>query len=267
MKVFVLDKDKCVGCHNCQIACKDEFVGNEWMPYSKPQPDTDHFWMRVEEKVHGQVPKVTVEYTPVSCQHCADCALVKAAPEAVYRRDDGLVIIDPEKARGRQDLVDLCPYGTVFWNEELSLPQKCTGCAHLVDGGQLPHCVDLCGTGALRFGDEEDFADEIARASTLMPEKGTSPRFYYLNEPGLFVAGEVWDPVDNEIIEGAHVMLADEDGEQRTTRTNDFGDFWFRNLSSGRYTLEIEADGFEGISRTFDVAESLNVGDFALVRR
>ena len=28
MKVFVFDLDKCNGCHNCQIACKDEHAGN-----------------------------------------------------------------------------------------------------------------------------------------------------------------------------------------------------------------------------------------------
>ncbi len=38
MKVFVYDLDKCNGCHNCQIACKDEHVENEWLPYAKPQP-------------------------------------------------------------------------------------------------------------------------------------------------------------------------------------------------------------------------------------
>ena len=87
-----------------------------------------------------------------------------AAPEAVYRRDDGLVIVDPEKAHGLRELVEACPYGAIYYNEELDMPQKCTGCAHLVDAGELPHCVDVCPHEALRFGDEEDFAEEIAAA-------------------------------------------------------------------------------------------------------
>ncbi|NTU89020.1 MAG: oxidoreductase, partial [Actinobacteria bacterium] len=64
MKVFVFDIEKCNGCYGCQIACKDEHAGNEWMPYAKPQPNTGQFWMRVKEKDHGQFPKVRVEYTP-----------------------------------------------------------------------------------------------------------------------------------------------------------------------------------------------------------
>ena len=64
MKAFVVDLGKCNGCYACQLACKDETVGNEWPPYSKPQPDTGQFWLKMFEKTHGQVPKVRVEYRP-----------------------------------------------------------------------------------------------------------------------------------------------------------------------------------------------------------
>ena len=67
-KVFVYDHDKCNGCRNCQLACKDEHVDNEWAPWAKPQPDTGQFWTRVEERVRGQVPKVRVSYTVRMCQ-------------------------------------------------------------------------------------------------------------------------------------------------------------------------------------------------------
>ena len=170
-KVFVYDHDKCNGCRNCQLACKDEHVDNEWAPWAKPQPDTGQFWTRVEERVRGQVPKVRVSYTVRMCQHCGDAPCMAAAPEAVYRRPDGLVIVDPEKAHGLRELVEACPYGAIYYNEELDIPQKCTGCAHLVDAGELPHCVDVCPHEALRFGDEEDFAEEIAAAEALMPER------------------------------------------------------------------------------------------------
>lgn len=123
-KVFVFDVAKCNGCRNCQIACKDEHVDNDWSPIARPQPDTGHFWCRIEERVRGQVPKVRVSYVMHRCQHCADAPCMAAAPEAVYRREDGLVIVDPEKAAGRRDLVEACPYGAIFWNGELGIPQK-----------------------------------------------------------------------------------------------------------------------------------------------
>ena len=51
MKVFVIDVGICNGCYSCQIACKDEHVGNDWTPYAKPQPDTGQFWLK-HERVH-----------------------------------------------------------------------------------------------------------------------------------------------------------------------------------------------------------------------
>ncbi|MGV8082818.1 MAG: 4Fe-4S dicluster domain-containing protein [Coriobacteriia bacterium] len=267
MKVFVIDIDRCNGCYGCQVACKDEHVGNEWAPYALPQPNTGQFWMRVKQRDHGSVPKVRVEYTPWPCMHCDDAPCISAAPDAVYRRADGLVIIDPERAKGRREPVEACPYGAVFYNEVLDVAQKCTGCAHLVDEGKLPHCVDLCATGGLRFGEESEFAEEIAAAETMLPKAGTKPRVYYLNRPHLFLAGDVWDPTDNEIIEGATVTLTFPDGHAEKTATDDFGDFYFRRIDEGVYDLAIEAEGFEPVGRRGIVLDkSLNLGDFPLER-
>lgn len=171
-KVFVFDHARCNGCRNCQLACKDEHVDADWAPYAAPQPDTGQFWLKLDEKVRGQVPKVKVSYTVLMCQHCDNAPCIAAAqaagrPDAVYKREDGLVIVDPEKARDMPELVDACPYGAIFYNEALNLPQKCTGCAHLVDAGEVPHCVDVCPHEALRFGDEEEFAEILAEAKIL----------------------------------------------------------------------------------------------------
>lgn len=155
----------------------------------------------------------------------------------------------------------------MYYNEKLDVPQACTGCAHLVDEGKLPHCVDLCATGALRFGDAEEFASEMEAAETLTPPSKGAPRVFYLNRPHLFIAGDVWDPKDNEIIEGAKVMLTMPNGETVETLTDDFGDFYFRGIDEGTYGLAIEARGFVPVERTaIDATESVNLGDFPLER-
>lgn len=265
MKVFVIDIARCNGCHNCQIACKDEHCDNDWHPYAAPQPDTGHFWMKVESIEHGQAPKVRMEYRPLMCNHCRNAPCIEAGDGCVYRRDDGLVVIDPEASQGRADLVQACPYGRIYYNDALGIPQKCTGCAHLVDEGGVPHCVDLCATGALRFGDEEDFADEIARAGTFAePEHGA--RVYYLNPPKLFMAGEVWDPRDDEELIGATVTLSKPDGSREVQETDAFGDFWFRRLDPGTYSIDIAAEGFEPVRREVVLEKSENLGDFPLTR-
>lgn len=268
MKAFVFDAARCSGCHGCQIACKDEHCGNEWPPYAAAQPESGQFWCKVDQTTHGQVPRVRVEYRVSMCRHCEECALVKAAPEAVYRRDDGLVIIDPKKASGRSDLVDKCPFDAVYWNEELSLPQKCTGCAHLVDAGENPRCVDACQTGGLRFGEVEEFGDELDGAEMLDKGGGTKPRMCFVNLPKLFLAGNVWDKDADEIIEGATVTLLDEEGNAVASQETDyFGDFEFKRLEAGTYGLSIEAEGFPCVERTpITLDKSLWIGDFPLVK-
>jgi Fe-S-cluster-containing dehydrogenase component len=124
--------------------------------------------------------------------------------DAIYKRDDGLVIIDPEKCNGCKACMTACPYDVIYFNEELSLAQKCTGCAHLLDNGaKLPRCVDVCPTGALKFGEEEDLKDDIVGADVLLPEEGLKPQVYYRNIPGKFIAGTVYDPVEKDVVEGA----------------------------------------------------------------
>lgn len=258
MKVFLYDLDKCNGCHNCQIVCKDEHVGNDWSPYAKPQPDTGQFWCKVDEEVCGSVPHVRVNYLPHQCNHCDNAPCIAAAPEAVRKREDGLVLIDPVAAKDMRALVDSCPYGAIFWNEELSLPQKCTGCAHLLDDGWTePRCVDACCTGALRFGEEEDFAEELTQAEVLLPEAQTAPRVYYLNKPKRFVAITLVDVEADEVVEGATATLERiKTGDVvAALSTDEFGDVWFEGLGPDRYRLWMQKEGYLDLASEFDVTE------------
>jgi len=268
-KVFCIDVSKCSGCYNCQFACKDEHCNNEWMPFARSQPMTGQFWLKLEEKVRGQKPNVRIYYYPALCNHCEHPACLAAAENnAVYKRGDGLVIIDPEKSAGQRRIADACPYGSIYWNEELNIPQKCTGCAHLVDIGKTPRCVDVCHTGAIRFGEESEFADFIQGAQVMMPESGTGPKVYYRNIPGRFIAGTVYDPIEEEVIRNARCHLS-MGARVWDIYTDTFGDFWFKDLPEGRFDLYIEAKGFKqknfnGIDTS---ADSISLGDIPMERK
>jgi Fe-S-cluster-containing dehydrogenase component len=266
-KVFVIDVARCSGCHNCQLSCKDEHCENDWRPYSAPQPAAGQFWCHVTDHPRGTMPKVKIHYIPTLCNHCDHAPCLQASKDgAVYRREDGIIVIDPEKAKGQTGLVDACPYGAIFWNEELQLPQKCTGCAHLLDhGSKVPRCVEACPTDALQFGEESELAGLLKDAVVLHPEYGTSPRVYYRNIPGCFLGGLVYDPAEEEVIIGATVTLTLADGTTKTTVTDAFGDFWFKELPETTATVTIEAEGFQ--SRTFEGLETKdcpNLGDIPL---
>jgi tetrathionate reductase subunit B len=268
-KVFTFDVGRCNGCYNCQIACKDEHVANDWTPYAKPEPETGHFWLKLSEHVRGTVPKVKVAYIAHLCNHCRNAPCMPTCPvEAIYRRDDGLVIIDPVKCTGCKNCVDACPYDAIYFNDGLNIAQKCTGCAHLIDSGwKEPRCVDACPTLAIKFMEESEAEAQglIKGSEAIKAERKTSdkPRTYYMNLPKRFIAGTVYDPVEKEVIIGATVTLT-EGKNTLTAKTDNYGDFWFEKLKVGKFNLTIQkgkkAKEFKAISTEKDV----NLGDIPL---
>ena len=270
-KVFAIDLDMCNGCYCCQVACKDEHVANDWSPYAKPQPETGQFWIGIDELIRGQVPKVKITYLVQLCQHCNDAPCLKSCShDAIYQREDGIVIIDPEKCVGCKLCEDTCPHGAIFMNKDLNIAQKCTGCSHLLDNDPdwtVPRCVDNCPTGALKYGEESEFADFIKDAETLNPQDGIKTNVYYKGLPKKFIGGTLYDPIEKEVIIGATATLTDkESGETFTATTDNYGDFWLRNLKDDRvYTLTLEKDGksivVEGIITDID----RSLGDIPLV--
>ena len=272
MKCLIIDVTKCVGCYNCQLACKDEHVGNDWTPYAKPQPE-GHFWMRVKEVERGALPKVKVDWIPILCMHCEDAPCIPACPEhAIYRRSDGIIIIDPEKCQGAKKCIEACPYGVIYFNEELGISQKCTMCAHLLDrGSKEPRCVTACPTEALKFGEYEELQYLIDKAEILTPEDKpkTKARVFYIGLPKKFIAGEVYCPGEDKCLEGAEVILTDlSTGEKFTTKTDNFGDFWLEKLRVSTYSLTIKKKGYYPQEiKSISTEKDVNLGEIGLNRK
>jgi Fe-S-cluster-containing dehydrogenase component len=273
---LIIDVAKCHDCNDCFLSCKDEYWENDFPPYSAAQPRHGHRWINIMRKERGEYPKVDVVYLPTPCMHCDDAPCIKAAKkDAIYKRDDGIVVIDPEKAKGQKNLVKSCPYGVIYWNEEKSLPQKCTLCVHLLeDGWKEPRCVQACPTGALSVVCAEDSEmEKIKKSESLevyQPEYKAKPRVYYKNlhrYTRCFVAGSVALQDIDECAEGAEITLRQ--GAKKVvdkTVTNNYGDFKIDNLEeeSGKYVLEVAYKGYEKKSVEVDVKKSLNLGTIFL---
>ena len=272
---LLIDVTKCSGCHNCFLACRDEYYNNDYGAYSAPQPLDGQFWMQVKEIERGSYPKPKVDYIPMPCLQCEDAPCIAvAADNAVYRREDGFVIIDPKKAKGQKAIVNSCPYRVVFWNQELDIPQKCTMCAHRLDEGEKqPRCVEACPTGALAFGDLDDPNSDIAKLvaekkiEAYHPEYGTKPAVMYVGIPKRFVTGEVVRAdVRGECAEGVSVTLEGV-GVKRETRSDSYGDFEFEDLDkNAAFKVTIQLDGYG--TKVFDITthSDVNLGEVVLER-
>jgi len=272
---ILIDVTKCNGCYNCFLACRDEHCGNDFPPIAASQPNSGHFWMQIVEKERGKYPKVKVAYVPVPCMQCEEATCVRAASKGeIYRRPDGIVIVDPEKSKGQKDLLGTCPYRVMYWNEEKQIPQKCTFCAHLLDKGwKEPRCVEACPTGALVFGDLDDPKSEVAKltnsgkAEVLHPEYGLKEKVAYIGLPKRFVAGAVVFGDTDACGEGAKVTLEGE-GQKLVAQANNYGDFEFDGLPSDKaYVVKIEHPGYK--PQTLEARTKIDVylGDIVLSKR
>lgn len=270
---MVIDVSRCVGCYNCFLACRDEHDGNDHLPIAVAQPAAGQKWIDVREVERGSFPKMRLSHVPVPCLHCDDAPCVAAGGgDAVYRRDDGIVLIDPEKSAGKREIVSACPYGAIFWNEARNVPQKCTLCAHLLDEGwKEPRCVEVCPTQALIFGDLNDSTSRVTarrgtdRVEILHPEYGLRPAVRYIGLPTRFAAGEVALGDKPELpAEGVRVLLHGGDGVL-TAHTDSYGDFAFEQLADNlEYTLRIEHPGYHPHEQTFHADNDMNVGTIVL---
>ena len=148
---MIIDVAECTNCQLCALSAMDEYVGNEWPGVSAPMPRNGHRWIDILQKERGQVPMIDIAYVPTMCNHCDNAPCLAKGGDAVKKRDDGIVIIDPVKAKGRKDLVESCPYGHIWWNEEAQLPQIWPFDAHLLDQGwKQTRAQQACPTGAIK---------------------------------------------------------------------------------------------------------------------
>ena len=273
---MIIDVAECTNCQNCTLASFDEYVGNDFPGYAAPMPKHGHHWVDIRQKERGQVPMIDIAYVPVMCNHCDNAPCVAKGQGAVKKRDDGIVIIDPAKAKGRKDIVAACPYGNIWWNDELELPQHWPFDAHLIDQGWTQTRGQLsCPTGAMRAVQVED--EEMARMAreqgleVMKPELGTKPRVYYRNlwrYTKCFIGGTVSAETKGVVdcVEGAKVRLLKGSTCVAETATDNFGDFKFDRLdeNSGDYTVEISAKTGAKKTVAAKLGASVNLGEIRL---
>ena len=149
---IIVNVDKCVGCHACAIACKEE---NQVAP--------GIFYERVER--FENIADNFINWFRVSCMHCDKPACMPVCPaKAIHRGPAGEVLVDQKKCIGCRMCERACPYGAPKFNasgetnyfggktplaiRELEPWQRhaagraehCTLCTHRTSQGRPPAC-------------------------------------------------------------------------------------------------------------------------------
>lgn len=174
---FIIDNRKCIGCHACTTACKSEHN----VPIG-----VNRTWVKQVEK--GNFPHTRRLFSVMRCNHCTDAPCVEICPvEALYFREDGIVDFDKNRCIGCKSCMQACPYDALYIDPETHTAAKCNYCAHRIDVGLEPACVNVCPEHAIISGNMEDPDSEIAQllgreqVTVRKAAKATQPNLFYIN--------------------------------------------------------------------------------------
>lgn len=173
---FVLDQNRCIGCHACTVACKEE---------NNVPLGTFRTWVKYVEK--GHFPDTSRHFAVLRCNHCDNAPCIEICPtSALFRRNNGIVDFDRDACIGCKACMQACPYDALYIDPATDTAAKCNFCAHRVEVGLEPACVIVCPEQAIITGDLDDPASRIAKlvakkeVQVRKPEQGTQPKVFYL---------------------------------------------------------------------------------------
>ena len=197
---MLIDLYRCrSGCTACLEACRQE---NNVALHGDRKYDI-HWIRKVTIKKKHQADAVE-KSVPLLCNHCEHPPCAQVCPvQATYKREDGIVIVDHHRCIGCRYCMIACPYNARYFNYKENedwlnkehprrshgVAESCTFCAHRLDVGLPPACVEACqnvDAGALIVGDLNDKDSTISRKIAANPVKriredlGTEPKVYYM---------------------------------------------------------------------------------------
>ena len=136
---FVIDQDRCIGCHACTVACKEE----HGVPIG-----VFRTWVKYIEK--GEYPDTRRFFSVLRCNHCEDAPCITICPvTALYRLDNGIVDFNGDRCIGCKSCMQACPYDALYINPNTNTAEKCNFCAHRVEKQLEPACVIVCPVQAI----------------------------------------------------------------------------------------------------------------------
>ena len=130
---LIFNKNNCMGCHTCEIACKQEHnlgVGPRLVRVIEQSPD----------------------FIPIYCHHCENPPCKEVCPvNAISRNEQGIVLIDSKMCTGCKECIQACNFEAMQFDDDHEIAVKCDLCIKRLENEKQPSCMSVCPTGCIHL--------------------------------------------------------------------------------------------------------------------
>lgn len=194
----LVDTTVCVGCRNCEWACKNahDMPAGKLYDYEDKsvmkqmrRPDIDALTV-VNQYDNDKNPALPID-VKVQCMHCDHPACISACIVGAFsKQENGSVIWDTDKCIGCRYCMVACPFQVPAFEYDKALNphiRKCDFCFDRTKEGKLPACVEICPVEAITYGSRNDLI-KVARERIKNNPERYKDHIYGENEVG----GTAW---------------------------------------------------------------------------
>jgi anaerobic carbon-monoxide dehydrogenase iron sulfur subunit len=143
--LLVVDRQKCLGCHSCEIACTVEHSQSKSLYAAIREDPLPRRRVEVEHYSGSNLP--------LQCRHCEDAPCVRVCPtKALFQKgEEEVVLLNSSLCIGCKWCLLACPFGVITLDQPSKSIIKCDLCQERASMEKPPACAESCPTKALQF--------------------------------------------------------------------------------------------------------------------
>ena len=174
-KAIFRDKDVCVNCKACIIACKVKHMSPPHPGAVVPAEPKSRNLLNIYHcgpEIRGD--RVYQSFVSSACMHCEEAPCIRVCPTAAVYKDTQtrITLVDRKRCIGCKVCLWVCPYGAPIFDGDGKLV-LCDLCLDRLKEGKKTACEATCPATAIFVGTPEEIAELQAKKAAERIDRGT----------------------------------------------------------------------------------------------